>query len=202
MNLDVKWHVVYTKPNFERKVAQLLTQKGFDTYCPQCTVTQAEQQQVRFFKKPLFPSWVFIHCTQGQLSEIKKQSGISGSLYWKDKPAVVTNEDIATIQYVLSNFEEVCLQKTGMKPSNSNPSTQEFQTFFALPSLGYALLAQGESEKLQIHLSAMPARYRLKTTKIPYYKGNVHAILKKLPSLFMSKVIKLQAPLSGGLEQQ
>ncbi|RYZ19047.1 MAG: antitermination protein NusG, partial [Chitinophagaceae bacterium] len=34
MNAKALWYAIYTKPRWEKKVAELLTRKGIENYCP------------------------------------------------------------------------------------------------------------------------------------------------------------------------
>lgn len=92
------WYVLYTKPKWEKKVAEKLNQIGIECYCP--TVTQIKQWSDRKKKVvvPLFNSYVFV-----QLPEIEKNSvftvpGVIRYLFWLGKPAVVRDEEINIIK--------------------------------------------------------------------------------------------------------
>ncbi|MFB3389200.1 UpxY family transcription antiterminator [Flavobacterium sp. LAR06] len=92
------WYVLYTKPKWEKKVAEKLNQIGIECYCP--TVTQIRQWSDRKKKVvvPLFNSYVFV-----QLPEIEKNSvftvpGVIRYLFWLGKPAVVRDEEISIIK--------------------------------------------------------------------------------------------------------
>lgn len=92
------WYVLYTKPKWEKKVAEKLNQIGVECYCP--TVTQIKQWSDRKKKVvvPLFNSYVFV-----QLPEIEKNSvftvpGVIRYLFWLGKPAVVRDEEINIIK--------------------------------------------------------------------------------------------------------
>ncbi|MET0946561.1 MAG: UpxY family transcription antiterminator [Flavobacterium sp.] len=92
------WYVLYTKPKWEKKVAEKLNQIGIECYCP--TVTQIKQWSDRKKKVvvPLFNSYVFV-----QLPEIEKNSvftvpGVIRYLFWLGKPAVVRDEEISIIK--------------------------------------------------------------------------------------------------------
>ena len=151
----INWHVVYTKPNCERKIAQQVTQRGIEAYCPQQGLPK-EEQQVRVIQGLLFPRWVFVYCTPEQLSCLRRINGIINVLYWQNKPAVITNEDIATLQFVLSRFEVVRTQNTGMIPLEVIQPTLDTKASFVLPSLGFTLFAQGEIRTSNTYLNALP----------------------------------------------
>ncbi|HEV3249719.1 MAG TPA: transcription termination/antitermination NusG family protein, partial [Puia sp.] len=49
-----KWWVVYTKPRWEKKVNQFLTEKGMESYCPLNKVRKKWSDRVKTVEEPLF----------------------------------------------------------------------------------------------------------------------------------------------------
>jgi len=103
----MNWYVLYTKPKWEKKVAEKLNQIGIECYCP--TVTQVKQWSDRKKKVvvPLFNSYVFV-----QLPEIEKNSvftvpGVIRYLFWLGKPAVVRDEEINIIKASLQSSDVI-----------------------------------------------------------------------------------------------
>ena len=54
------WYVVYTKPNWEKKVAELLEKKGIEQYCPLNKVQKQWHDRKKTVWEPLFKSYVFV----------------------------------------------------------------------------------------------------------------------------------------------
>ncbi len=55
------WYVLYTKSRNEKKLTQLLSEKGFDVYCPlQETVKQWSDRKKKV-QEPIFKSYIFVH---------------------------------------------------------------------------------------------------------------------------------------------
>lgn len=51
------WHVVYTKPNAEYRVASALQERGVETYLPEISHTDNQKKEI---KKPFFSCYLFI----------------------------------------------------------------------------------------------------------------------------------------------
>ncbi|WP_035650416.1 MULTISPECIES: UpxY family transcription antiterminator [unclassified Flavobacterium] len=98
----MNWYVVYTKPKWEKKVAERLTQIGVECYCPLITQVKQWSDRKKKIEVPLFNSYVFV-----QLSEIDRNSvfnipGVVRYLFWLGKPAIVRDEEIGIIKSSLN----------------------------------------------------------------------------------------------------
>lgn len=189
MNRLQNWHVLYTKPNCEQKVAHLLTQRGFTNYCPQLSVASASQNQERLAKIPLFTSFVFVYCREADLTEIKNFQHIINILYWRNKPAVVQKEEVATIKYALSNYEGIKAVKTGCFPSDDVVQLQPDALTFSLPSIGFKLVAQAQKEAA---LESQPALIRRLNKEKQLQRGRtLQSFFSDLPYLLRGKALKM-----------
>ncbi|MBP1652940.1 MAG: NusG antitermination factor, partial [Bacteroidetes bacterium] len=54
------WYAVYTKPRWEKKVAESLIRKQVETYCPINRVTHQWSDRKKVVEEPLFKSYVFV----------------------------------------------------------------------------------------------------------------------------------------------
>lgn len=102
----MNWYVVYTKPKWEKKVAEQLTKNGIECYCP--LVTQMRQWSDRKKKVivPLFNSYVFVRLLENDRNLVFQFSGIVRYLFWLGKPAIVHDEEINTIKNWLATPDE------------------------------------------------------------------------------------------------
>lgn len=185
MNLGLNWHVVFTKPNCEKKVAQLLSQRGIETYCPISGIRSTWQSKKSIPQKPLFSSWVFVHCTEQQLALLPNCRGVINVLYWLNQVATIPDEQIDTIKFVLSRFNQVNLLKTDRQTEISSPHLQATHMIFPISSLGYSLVVPQETEKVLQPLSSKDKRALASTW--PYTKGRFSSLLKQLPSLLATR---------------
>lgn len=99
----MNWYVVYTKPKWEKKVADQLHQLGIACYCP--LITQVRQWADRKKKVivPLFNSYVFVQLEEVQRNEVFGASGVVRYLFWLGKPAIVKDEEITIIKKSLES---------------------------------------------------------------------------------------------------
>lgn len=96
------WYVVYTKPRWERKVAERLNEMGLETYCPLIKKTSQWSDRKKIINVPLFNSYVFIQIDDKKRNRVFEVPGAVRYLFWLGKPATVKNCEIISIQNWLS----------------------------------------------------------------------------------------------------
>lgn len=156
MNSLAQWYVVYTRPRWEKKVADILTRKGLEVYCPLNKVLRQWHDRKKMVIMPLFTSYVFVKAEVTQLYDIKEENGVINLVYWLGKPAIVRSAEIDAIKNFLIEYQNVQLEKVEVNPNdmvrivngplmNREGSVKEVlhhSVKVLLPSLGYALVAE------------------------------------------------------------
>jgi len=158
------WYAVYTKPRWEKKVAQLLTKKGIQNYCPINKVLKQWHDRKKWVEEPLFTSYVFVCITPTEQAEVRKTAGILNFVYWLGKPAVIRNDEIEVIQNFLSHHKDVKLERTRIKIEDEvqiiyGPllhqqgkvlEVHQKTVKVLLPALGYAMIAQVDKNHVDV----------------------------------------------------
>ena len=98
----MNWYVVYTKPKWEKKVAERLDAIGIISYCPLITKVSQWSDRKKTVSVPLFNSYLFVQIDDKQRNLVFEVPGAIRYLFWLGKPAVVKNEEIETIKNWLS----------------------------------------------------------------------------------------------------
>ena len=102
----MNWYVVYTKPKWEKKVAERLNEIGVVTYCPLITKTSQWSDRKKTINVPLFNSYIFVQLDDKERNRIFEIPGAIRYLFWWGKPAIVRNSEIEAIQKWLSAPDE------------------------------------------------------------------------------------------------
>lgn len=156
----MNWYVVYTKPKWEKKVAEKLNQIGIECYCPLITQLKQWSDRKKKVEVPLFNSYVFVQLPDVNRNSVFQVPGVVRYLFWLGKPAVVRDEEIAIIKNSLSdtNIADVLVMpyKKGDKIkfeggvfSNQNAIVQEVTNthyILVLESLGCLLKMKYKKE--------------------------------------------------------
>jgi len=101
----MNWYVVYTKPKWEKKVAEKLNQTGIDCYCPVITQIKQWSDRKKKVEVPLFNSYVFVRLSDSNRSSVFQIAGVIRYLFWLGKPAIVKDEEIEIIKKSISSID-------------------------------------------------------------------------------------------------
>jgi transcription antitermination factor NusG len=161
---EKKWFVVYTKSRCEKKVAELLSRKGIENYCPLNRVHRQWSDRKKIILAPLFTSYVFVRISPGEQSNICRTDGILNFVYWLNKPAVIRDEEIEIIKQYLNDHSFVRLEKVSINVNDivriiAGPFMEQEGTVVSfknksvkitLPSLGYLMHVEIETANVKI----------------------------------------------------
>jgi transcriptional antiterminator RfaH len=98
----MNWYVVYTKPKWEKKVAERLNEIGVVTYCPLITKVSQWSDRKKIISVPLFNSYIFVQIAEKDRNRIFEVTGAVRYLFWLGKAAVVKDSEIEAIKEWLS----------------------------------------------------------------------------------------------------
>ncbi|KIQ18698.1 MULTISPECIES: UpxY family transcription antiterminator [Flavobacterium] len=99
----MNWYVIYTKPKWEKKVAERLLEIGIESYCPVITQIKQWSDRKKKVEVPLFNSYVFVKLLESERNSVFQISGVVRYLFWLGKPAIVRDEEINIIKKSLSS---------------------------------------------------------------------------------------------------
>jgi transcription antitermination factor NusG len=149
------WYVIYSKPQFEKKIVAVCNKKKLENYFPLKKVNKDPKKGKETYE-PLFISFIFIHCTEPEINDVKKIDGVLSIMYFKDKPAVVNAKEILAIKDFTSIYENIQVEQVAvnlhesvtnisnsLKSADGNVFSINSKIMkMKLPSLGYNLIAE------------------------------------------------------------
>ena len=164
MDTSKKWYAVYTRPRWEKKVADLLVKKHLENYCPLNKVVRQWADRKKLVLEPLFTSYVFVHTTPQEHLAIKQTDGILNFVYWLGQPAVIRDEEIDAVKQFLDEYQNVQLEKIDVNMRDrvrisSGPlmaregdviEVRSKTVKVQLPSLGYVMTAEVEKSNVEV----------------------------------------------------
>lgn len=157
-----KWLAVYTRPRWEKKVNQLLEEKGVERYCPLNKIRRKWSDRIKVIEEPLFKSYVFVKVNDDDRTEVRMTPGVINFVYWLGKPAIIKEKEINAIKRFLDEYENVEARPVEIKIDqrvkvNAGPmmehegkviSIKNKTVTVAIDSLGYILIATIDKRKL------------------------------------------------------
>ena len=165
MSKQKHWYALYTKPRWEKKVHELLLQKGFQAYCPLNKVRKKWSDRYKMVEEPLFKSYVFVRVTDEERADVRFVDGVVNYVYWLGKPAQVKDIEIERIKRFLNEFEDVEVEqlpepKQGdkvvitsgvfMDQEGRILSADKKRVEVLIESLGFKLVATLDKEKVAV----------------------------------------------------
>ena len=159
-----KWFAIYTKPRWEKKVNQLLTDKGVECYCPLNKVKRKWSDRTKTVEEPLFKSYVFVKVTEEERTKVRLTNGVVNFVYWNGKPAIVREKEIQTIKLFLDEHENVQVRPmdltvqqrvlitsgTFMDRTATVLDVRKKEVKVSIDSLGYELVALIDKNKIAL----------------------------------------------------
>ncbi|MFI5185156.1 MAG: UpxY family transcription antiterminator [Chitinophagales bacterium] len=175
MNENKKWHAVYTRPRWEKKVAEILTRKKIENYCPINKVVRHSSDRKKIIHEPLFTSYVFVRVLDSEIASLKQNNGVLNLVYWLGKPAVIRDSEIEVIKRFLSEHVNIKLEKTPISINDKirvlEGPLMEFEgqvltiknktVKVALPSLGYMMFVELETTNVKVIQHIIPAEFNM-----------------------------------------
>jgi transcription antitermination factor NusG len=158
----LKWYAIYTKPRWEKKVHNLLIEKGVDSYCPLNRVPRKWSDRIKVVEEPLFKSYVFVRVEESQRTDVRMVNGVVNFVYWNGKPALIRDREIDAIKRFLNEHTDVQVIAADLKPEdtvlitagplmNKEGAVVEVKNKVAkvlIESLGFILVASIDKTKL------------------------------------------------------
>ncbi len=164
MSTQKNWYAVYTRPKWEKKVAELLSKKRIENYCPVYKSVKQWSDRKKTIYEPLFTSYVFVQANESDQLAVRQTDGIMNFVYWLGKPAVIRHDEIEAIRNFLSENQHVHLEKIEVNVNDRvkildgpfrymEGNVTELRTKSVkvlLPSLGYALVAEIPKSRIEV----------------------------------------------------
>jgi len=163
-SLTKKWYVVYTRPRWEKKVAELLSRKKIEHYCPLNRVHKQWSDRKKVVAEPLFTAYVFVCISEPEHLQVRLTDGIINFVYWLGKPAEIRHDEIQAIRNFLNDYKDVKLEKTNVNLNDTvrvigGPLVTQVGQVISiknktvkviLPSLGYMMQAEVAASNIEI----------------------------------------------------
>lgn len=100
------WYVLYTKSRTEKAVADKLSERGIEVYCPVAKTKRKWSDRIKIVEEPLFRSYCFVKLKEQQRSWVFGVPGIVRYLFWLNKPAIIRDAEIEAIKRMLNDFDQ------------------------------------------------------------------------------------------------
>lgn len=153
---NYQWYILKTKCGYEKKVSVNLTREGIENYCPFPRCSNSSKFSWKKFSFPLFPTYVFAYTNEAQLAQALKVKGVLNCMYWLNKPALVSSDEIKAIRQLVEDDKPLHLKQidinfrkvfyiTNLQHGREDvwdEMEDQYQLNVILPSLGFCVLKE------------------------------------------------------------
>ena len=112
MTMEKNWYAVYTKNNFELKVAAQLSKKKITNFCPLNSSTDAGSNGKKIYRFPVLTSLVFVHIDKVELEKIKEIKAVKNLMFWLGNPVRIPSKEIEQLEAFCKSFSNISVEKT------------------------------------------------------------------------------------------
>ncbi len=159
--MSKNWYIIYTKSQFEKRVASFCSKKKVEYYLPLVTsYADHRSKKGRQTSRPLFENFVFIYASMKELNEARKADGVLSILHFKDQPAIINSDEIEAIKGFIEVYPNIIVENSlvnsgepAKKLSNSFEaitgkiySVSYKEVRLNLPSMGFTLVANPDAD--------------------------------------------------------
>ncbi len=102
-----KWYAIYTKSRAEKKINQLLCDKGIETYLPLQKRLKQWSDRKKWVEEPLFRSYIFVKVSEAEFLEVQKTAGVVCFITFERKKVPIPENQIETVKQLLKNNIEL-----------------------------------------------------------------------------------------------
>ena len=159
--MQKNWYIIYTKEKCEKKVAATFTKRKIENFFPLNSKKQTKTFRKRKLQsEPLFDCYVFANIAESEIVRVREVDGVVNLVYWRGKPAVISEDEIDAIKEFTSDHQNIKLERTEVKPNEvvrmidgsrysmegNILSIKTSAIKMNLPSLGFTMIAEVSSE--------------------------------------------------------
>jgi transcription antitermination factor NusG len=110
----MKWHVVHTRPRWEKKVHNSLIEKGIESFCPLNKISRKWSDRMKVVEEPLFKSYVFVKICDNDRTNVRMTAGVMNFAKLNGKPSIIKEKQIQAIKQFLHSYEYLEVVKTDL----------------------------------------------------------------------------------------
>lgn len=109
------WYALYTKPRWEKKVAQLLDERRIENYLPLQKILKQWSDRKKWVQEPLFRSYIFVHISPAEHLPALQTPGVVRFITFERKAVMIPPVQIEAIKTYVQTGEELIQETPDVK---------------------------------------------------------------------------------------
>ncbi len=103
---EKKWYALYTKSRTEKKVYQLLWEKGIEAYLPLLKTLKQWSDRKKWVEEPLFRSYIFIRISERERLDAIRTDGVVRMITFQGRPVSIPDKQIEAVRAYINEGED------------------------------------------------------------------------------------------------
>jgi len=113
--MDRKWYAIYTKPRWEKKLAERLEDKRIEHYMPLIKTLRLWSDRKKWVQEHLFKSYIFVHVNQDEYLSAIQTPGAVKYITFERKPVSIPPIQIEAIKIFVESGEDIIIDTPELK---------------------------------------------------------------------------------------
>ncbi len=106
-SMERKWYAIYTKPRWEKKLAERLEEKRIEHYLPLVKTLKLWSDRKKWVQEPLFKSYIFVNVNQEEYLSAIQTPGAVKYITFERKAVSIPPIQIEAIKTFLESGDEL-----------------------------------------------------------------------------------------------
>jgi transcription antitermination factor NusG len=104
---EKKWYAIYTRPRWEKKVAERLDEKGIENYLPLIKTLKLWSDRKKWVQEPLFRSYIFVHISENEYLSSLQTPGVVRYVTFEKKRVSIPPVQIEAIRQFIESGDDL-----------------------------------------------------------------------------------------------
>lgn len=104
---EKKWYAIYTKPRWEKKVAERLDEKRIENYLPLVKTLKLWSDRKKWVQEPLFRSYIFVHISEEEYLSSLQTPGVVKYVTFEKKRVSIPPVQIEAIRQFIESGDDL-----------------------------------------------------------------------------------------------
>ena len=113
--MERKWYAIYTRPRWEKKLADRLEEKHIEYYLPMVKTLKQWSDRKKWVQEPLFKSYLFVHINKEEYLRAIQSPGAVRYVAFERKAVAIPPVQIEAIKIFIESGEEHVSDTPDMK---------------------------------------------------------------------------------------
>lgn len=113
--MERKWYAIYTKPRWEKKLAEYLVEKGIEHYLPLMKTLKQWSDRKKLVSEPLFKSYIFVHVNKMEYLPAIQTPGAMNYVSIEGRPVAVRPQQIEAIKLFMESGDDPFTESPDVK---------------------------------------------------------------------------------------